>query len=331
MFDPVRLGDPAAAGSPRYPLTQRTMKSQTLKPILTHKLLLFTCLLALPAITQAQPTAHYVPGVEGIKGASLPPPGIYFRDYNYFYTADQLNDAAGNKIAPADLDAFTYGNIPRVLWITDTRFLGGFVGVDALLPLVYQQASANTAPPRFNNSTFGVGDLFAEGTLSWHLNQFDFAVGSGVWAPTGNSPTSPGPSTMPGQGYWDFMQTAGVTWYIDTNKTWAVSALNRYEFNTEQRHTHISPGQAYTLEWGISKTLAQVIDVGPVGYYQQKVTTDRGPGASGARDRVAAVGPEINVAFPKPMLFVSVRYLYEFMAESRAQGQAVTLTLTKRF
>jgi hypothetical protein len=31
------------------------------------------------------------------------------------------------------------------------------------------------------------------------------------------------------------------------------------------------------------------------------------------------------------MLFVSVRYLYEFMAESRAQGQAVTLTLTKRF
>ena len=127
------------------------------------------------------------------------------------------------------------------------------------------------------------------------------------------------------------MQTAGATWYIDTNKTWAVSALNRYEFNTEQRHTHISPGQAYTLEWGISKTLAKLYDVGAVGYYQQKVTTDRGLEATGTRDRVAAVGPEINVAFPSPMLFVSVRYLYEFMAESRGQGQAVTLTLTKRF
>src|ERR1017187_10861981 len=130
------------------------------------RFVLAAALATLPSLLLAQPSAHYAPGVEGIKGASLPPPGIYFRDYNYFYTADQLNDAAGNKIAPADLDAFTYGNIPRVLWITDTRFLGGFVGVDALLPLVYQQASAAGG---FNNSTFGGGDLFAEGTLSWHL------------------------------------------------------------------------------------------------------------------------------------------------------------------
>jgi len=30
------------------------------------------------------------------------------------------------------------------------------------------------------------------------------------------------------------------------------------------------------------------------------------------------------------LFFVSLRYNYEFMAESRAQGNAVTLTLTKR-
>ena len=63
-------------------------------------------LAALPGLLQAQPSAHYVPGVEGIKGASLPPPGVYFRDYNYFYSADQVNDPSGNKIGPADLDAF---------------------------------------------------------------------------------------------------------------------------------------------------------------------------------------------------------------------------------
>ena len=28
---------------------------------------------------QAQPSAQYIPGVEGIKGASLPPPGWYLR------------------------------------------------------------------------------------------------------------------------------------------------------------------------------------------------------------------------------------------------------------
>src|ERR1035437_3235819 len=98
-------------------------------------LLLAASLAALPGILQAQPSAHYPPGVEGIKGASLPPPGVYFRDYNFFYWADQLNGPSGNKIGPADLDTFTYATIPRVIWITDTKFLGGFVGVDALLPL----------------------------------------------------------------------------------------------------------------------------------------------------------------------------------------------------
>ena len=291
-------------------------------------LVLAVWLASLPCIVTAQPSAHYAPGVEGIKGASLPPPGVYFRDYNYFYWADQLNDSHGNKNAPADLDAFTYVNLPRLLWITDTKFLGGFVGVDGFLPLFYQQASANTPGGPFSGNTFGVGDLFAEGTLSWHLKQFDFAIGSGVDLPTGDSPTTAGPTTKPGLGYWTFMQTAGVTWYIDPEKTWAVSALNRFEFNTEQRDTDITYGDAYTLEWGVSKTVAKVVDLGVVGYYQQQVTGDSN---GQPLNRVAAVGPEVNVVFPSQMLFVSLRYNYEFMAESRAQGHAFALTLTKRF
>ena len=146
------------------------------------RLVLAAGLAALPGLLQAQPTAHYAPGVEGIKAASLPPPGIYFRDYNYFYTADQLNDASGNKNGPADLDLLIYANLPRVLWITDTKFLGGFVGVDGFLPIFEKQASTNTPGGPFSGNTLGIGDLYAEGTLSWHLKQFDFAVASGVSA-----------------------------------------------------------------------------------------------------------------------------------------------------
>jgi hypothetical protein len=109
-----------------------------------------------------------------------------------------------------------------------------------------------------------------------------------------------------------------------------VSALNRYEFNTEKEDTEVIPGQAYTLEWGLSKTVNKVIDVGPVGYYQQQVNPNSGAPWS-SRSRVAAVGPEVSVAFPKQMFFVSLRYNYEFIAENRAQGNAITLTLTKRF
>jgi len=299
------------------------MKIQSVRLVIT------AALAAMPGLLLAQPSSHYVPGVEGIKGASLPPPGIYFRDYNYFYWADQLNTPSGHKNGPADLDTFTYANLTRMLWITDTKFLGGFVGVDGFVPFVYHQASLNTGPhSTFNNNTFGVGDIFAEGTLSWHLKQFDFSVGSGVDAPTGDSPTSPGPSTTPGMGFWTFMQTAGATWYIDEGKTWAVSALNRYEFNTEQRDTHITPGDVYTLEWGVSKNVCKEADLGVVGYYQKQVT---GSSDGSALNSVAAVGPEVSFMFPKQMFFVSLRYNYEFMAESRAQGNAITLTLTKRF
>jgi hypothetical protein len=287
-------------------------------------LLLAASLAMLPGILQAQPSAEYVPGSEGIKGASLPPPGVYVRDYNYFYWADRLNGTSGKNNGPPDFDAFTYANIPRVIWITDTKFLGGYLGVDALLPLVDQHVKAGG----FDSSTFGIGDFFGEGTLSWHPKQFDIAIGSGVWAPTGDS--APQPTTRIGKGFWTFMQTAGVTWYADEEKTLAVSVLNRYEFSTEQRDTDVIPGQTYTLEWGVSKSLCKESDLGLVGYYQQQVNPNEGA-TWNSRSRVAAVGPEVSFMFPKQMFFVSVRYNYEFMAESRAQGNAVTLTLTKRF
>lgn len=291
-------------------------------------------LLALTTLVQAQPTAHYVPGIEGIKGASLPPPGVYLRDYNVFYWADRVNDNKGKEIKAADPDVFIYANVPRLVWITDVQVLGGFVGVDALLPLQYTSAEADFPPPtgHFDDSTFGIGDFFAEATLSWRLKQFDFSLGAGVWAPTGDSPRNAyTPTTRAGLGYWTPMLTAGATWYIDEEKKWALSALNRYEFNTEQRDTDITPGQAYTLEWGASYALRPTIDLGVVGYYQVQTTKDSGSGSSDLKDWVWGIGPEINMVCPKLGVITSIRYVREIEAENRLQGNTVTVTLTKRF
>jgi hypothetical protein len=126
------------------------------------------------------------------------------------------------------------------------------------------------------------------------------------------------------------MLTAGATWYPDEGKKWAISALNRYEFNQEQEDTDIRPGQAYTIEGGISYAVTKTIDVGAIGYFQIQTTGDKNSATSG-HDRVAAIGPEVNMFFPDIMLGISLRYAYEFMAESRLQGNTVTLTLTKKF
>ena len=294
-----------------------------------RSLLLTAAALAGPSLALAQPTAHYVPGVEGIKAASLPPPGIYVRDYNVFYFSHQLNDASGHGIDAADAKAFIYANVPRVVWITEQKLLGGYLGVDALLPFQYTDLQANTPFGRFDNSTFGVGDFFAEGTWSWHVEHFDVSLAYGVWMPTGVS--GPPLSTQAGSGYWTQMITAGATWYPDKAKKFSVSALSRYEFNTIDNDTGVRPGQAYTLEWGVGYAPCKVAELGVVGYYQQQTTQDSPKGALSSRDHVVAIGPEISVTCPKLGVITSLRYLYEVSAADRLQGQTVALTFTKRF
>ena len=285
--------------------------------------LLVAGLFTLPNLVQAQPSAHYAPGTEGIKAATLPPPGLYVRDYNSFYYADQVNDPQGDKIGAAKPEVFVYANVPRLIWITDIKVLGGYLGVDALLPLEYTYIKGM-------GQTFGIGDAFFEGTWSWHLQQWDLSLGAGAWAPTGDSSGQPPqvPTTRAGLGYWGEMLTAGATWYPDQAKRWALSVLNRYEFNQEKDGTDITPGQVYTVEGGLSYGVMKTVDVGAIGYYQQQVTADSGS-LDSLRKRVAGIGPEISAFFPSITLGVSLRYAYEFMAENRLQGHTVTLTLTK--
>ena len=306
--------------------------------------LLAVALAAVPGALQAQPDAHYVPGIEGILCATLPPPGFYFRDYNVFYQAGQLNNGAGNQI-PGTFQAITYANVPRAIWITDAKFLGGYVGGDVVVPLIYNNLQMNVAnfpvphaTTLYRSSTFGLGDIYVEGTLSWHPGQFDIGAALGLNMPTGAS----GKLTSAGLGYWGPQFTLGATYYLDSAKTWAISALNRYEINSADRDDKafdVTPGQAWTLEYGVSKTLKDVcpaikkMELGVVGYYQQRITKSTGDepyaGLLFPYSRVAAAGPEINVDFP--FCTTSIRYNYEFMADNRAQGQTVTLTLTKRF
>ena len=295
-------------------------------------LLLATALVLLPgcSCTRTAPLAgHYVPGVEGIKGASLPPPGFYFRDYNVFYVAGQVNNANGDKI-PVDYNLFIYANLVRPIWITDWQVLGGNYGMDMIVPIQNTDLSIKSGSHTiYDNSVLGIGDLcFEPATLSWHGKQYDASVGYAFFAPTGDS--EPG-TAKAGKGFWTHMLTAGGTWYFDAEKTWALSALNRYEFNTEEKDTHITPGQDWTIEWGLSKNVCQTVDFGLIGYYQLQTTKDSGYNASSDCDQVVSFGPEINVVWPKLGLFTSLRYAHEFVAEDRPQGDTIALTFTKRF
>jgi len=268
--------------------------------------------------------SHYPIGAEGIKGADLPPPGFYVRDYNYFYTANQVNGM------PNGPDIFVYCQAPKLVWMTPWSLLGVNYGMDAIIPFVYKNISA----PFGDGHKFNLGDIYVSPlVLSKHFQQFDVAGAYGVYVPSGefNADTPVHYLTSPGSGFWTHMFTLGGVWYPDAKKTWAVSLLNRYEINTEQNHTDITPGNMLSMDWAVSKTVAQGVDVGLIGYYQQLITKDSGTGASTVYSDVVGVGPEVSAFWPKIGTFTSLRYAYEVTSANRPQGQTVVLTITKRF
>lgn len=274
----------------------------------------------------AQNTGHYPAGVEGIKAGSIPPPGLYFRDYNAFYAANQFEEAAG----PVDFSVFSYVNAPRLIWITEQKVLGADWGMDVLLPIFYNDVEVNGA--KFDE--FGIGDVCIEPILlAWHGARYDLGVGYGFWAPIGDFDAG-NPASV-GKGFWSHMFTVGGTYYFDEKKTWAASVLNRFEVHHRNTDTDITPGASSTLEWGISKTVRPNLDVGVVGYYAQQLSDDSGSGVGAGyptiNPRVFAAGGEVSGLCPFLGMIASLRYVHGFGAEGRPEGGLGVFTLTKRF
>ncbi len=272
---------------------------------------------------------HYVPGVEGIKAASLPPPGVYWRSYNIFYNSSSLRDGNGDEL-PVNFDVSVFATANRFIWMTDKKVLGGFFGVDAIIPLV--STDIKIGAMHVDDSQFALGDIFFESTLSWHGPRYDVGLGLGWYAPTGKyDKTEPASA---GMDFWTTMLTFGATAYLDQGRLWTLSALGRYEINSEKGDTKIKPGQEFLFEYGLSRTVAKIWDLGLSGYCLWQVTDDSGADMNwdaSVHDRVFSIGPEASVFIPPAKAFLSLRTLFEAGARDRTQGNTVTVTFTKIF
>ena len=302
--------------------------------IVQSKVVVLLCTIGLVAVllggVSAGETGHYVNGVEGIKAATLPPPGFYYRLYNVFYNADALMDANGEEL-DVGFDLGVYAMANRFIWITNKKILGADFGADIIIPLVYTDVEIGAMGVA--DDKFGLGDVAVEPfVLSWHGPRYDGSFGLAAYIPTGdyavNDPASPG------KDFWTGMITLGGTIYFDAAKTWSASILSRYEIHSEKNDTDVTPGNDLHFEWGLGKTLAKIWDVGVAGYCHWQVTDDSGSdvvGDRGDHDRVYAVGPEVAVFVSPVTLFLSLRSEWEFEAVDRPEGNVTTLTITKPF
>ncbi|MGE0085367.1 MAG: transporter [Desulfococcaceae bacterium] len=273
-------------------------------------------------------TGHYVPGVEGIKAGSVPPPGFYYRMYNAYYTADTMTDADGDELN-IDFDVTVYAMVNRFLWVSDYKILGGNYVADVLIPLIYTDVEIGAMG--LEDDKFGLGDICIEPFLiSWHGKSYDAVFGAGFFLPSGDYDADEPAS--PGKDHWGGIFTLGGTYYFDAKKTWSASVLSRYETHGEKDDTDVAPGDNFLFEWGIAKTVNKIWDLGITGYCAWQITDDKGDDVTWNKDdhdQAFAIGPEVSVFMPSYKMFMSLRGQQEFEVEDRSEGSMVTLTLTK--
>ena len=289
-------------------------------------------LLAGSLASAQQEPSHYPAGAEGLKAATLPPPGTYLKWYNIVYTASTLRDADGNA-APVGLDLDVFATAPRFIKLTEHKFLGADYGMDVLIPFL--NVDLQVAAAGVDQSKFGLGDILVEPVLlGWHYEQWDLAAAAAVWCPTGDfSSTNP---IHIGKGFWTGMFTAGATYYFDEDKTWHLSALGRYETNSTKKDLDLRPGDDFHIEWGLGKTLGKTKswNVGLTAYTHWQVTDDGGSAATydtSVHDRFYSLGPEVLYFCAPHKSFFSLRYQREFGAIDRPEGHNTVISYTKIF
>ena len=282
---------------------------------------LVTAMSAALLSTAAFSAGHYVPGVEGIQAATVPPPGIYYLGYVLNYNIDKISGVPGRSTGSVTALA------NRFVWITKQKFLGANYGVEAIAPL--QTTSLNLGGNGFDKK--GLGDIFVSPLiLAWHGQNWDAVATVGEWLKNGSfSATNP---ASVGKGFRSTMYTLGGTFYPDSQKEWSLSVLARYETNGKQDDTRITPGDGLSIEWGIGKQIGGGKQLGLVGYHQRQTTKDRGPGASPFKPSKSAVGIQFDYPILERGMFLKFAAYKEFSAdETAAEGKLFRLSIIKAF
>ncbi|MGD9947689.1 MAG: transporter [Desulfobulbus sp.] len=272
--------------------------------------------------------SHYNYGVEGVLGATAPPPGWHYRMYNLWYNPDTLKDNNGNTV-PGNFELDVFASVQRIIHVTNTKILGADYLYDVVVPLLDQDFTFGA----FSDShDFSIGDIEIEPfVLAWHQPRWDGVFGLAVILPTGHyEMTEP---ASPGLGYWSGRMTLGATYYFDEQKTWSASVITRTLINGEQEDTNITPGSELVAEYGVGKEFHMnnwMIRPGITGASYWQISDDSDECATAdQRKQAHAIGAELNL-FYLPMLFqVNLRYLQEYGVENGPEDSRFIATLTK--
>lgn len=306
---------------------------------------------------------HYQAGMPGLRDFFLPDPGLYGVMYSFNYKADELKNRNGDDVGPltvtgplgtttlsVDPDIDLYGIAPTFIWVSPWQIFGAKYA--ALIAPSFVDASINASlnlarNGRFFSGTFdrslsadtgwGIGDLFVQPLLlGWGGKHYDISAGYGFYAPTGDDGLS--------LEFWTHQLQAAGAFYPFDNKGTAITLAGVYEIHSERNDADITPGERFTLNYGISQFLplnkeqTLLAEIGLTGYSQWQVNEDSGSDVPkllnvslNAKDEIHAAGIQAGLTYVPMKISLTFRYLWEYDAEGRFEGEWLGLTLAKGF
>ena len=288
----------------------------------------------------AQQKGQWVPGQFGLNAGVIPDPGITYANLALNYSASQLNGPNGNSV-PGISGTYSFWVDENIFYyVPKHKFLGGYFMPYIALTYANGELVANITGT--NLSTGGGGSGFADMyvqplNLGWHLKQADVNVGYAFTGPTGRF--TQGASNNVGSGYWGNNITSGTTFYITKNKGTSANLATDWEIHGQKSGTNITPGQAFTMEWGLGqvlplkKDMSRLLQLGLVGYDQWQVSHSSGtlivsdmPPISIPESKIPfysvhAIGVQSNFILPAKDLAFFFKYYDEYRALARVQGR----------
>ncbi|MGC4059891.1 MAG: transporter [Aquabacterium sp.] len=358
------------------------------KPVLSIEVTALA--LALSAATQVMAAENglqrYSPGIGGSDMTTPLVPGWYVQLPMVAYHASKLKGDDGKTATAAtpapltgpyapysmpglrsevDAKATNYALLPRLTYLSATRWLGANVGLTAMLPLVKRKATFDANPlypsgipaglqsqvtanvrgrvAGQNGTDYGLSDLEVSPVLHWEIGDHQAVT----LAPTIVLPTGDYKATQRvNAGFGNFVTFRPSIQYAFIGDGWDVGGRAVLSFNTRNKDNGYYSGNMFNFDYQLMKFVSEDVRVGLQGYFVRQLNKDTqdldgfsaqhiaslgGPKEiiNGNKSSVNAAGPAVGWLKNGGEFLLEGKFLKEFDARNRFEGQAFWLTLSK--
>lgn len=271
-----------------------------------------------PAAATESGGSIYPNGVENFLVGAMPPPGFYPLVYATRYHATELRDDHGKDIAAAigGFRADVAGVIPRFIWVTGQKLLGGQLAVHAIVPMLNVDVRVGANQQR----NTGIGDLNLAAALGYHVSpNLHYVVALETNAPTGRYDRSDVANL--GRNYWNIEPLVAVSYIQATGLNADLKLM--YDYNFRNKDTDYKSGQElhadYALGWGLGNGFV----AGVSGYVYRQITDDKVAGltVTGNSGRAVAIGPSMRYQNAKGWM-ITAKYERQYDVRNRSSGGA---------